>query len=112
MELFQDLRKREFLNAEGADKPLKSPLSPEKLRKTRLYRKRRLVRLVAEQDCAAILLYDPINIRYALDVSNMQVWMLHNTSHYALVGADRHAINLFCPARSRADASQLKPETS
>ena len=40
----------------------------------------------------AILLYDPVNIRYALDVSNMQLWMTHNAAHYAVVGADGHAI--------------------
>ncbi len=44
-------------------------------------------------DCAAILLYDPINIRYALDVSNMQVWTAHSPIHSALVFADGHAID-------------------
>lgn len=87
-----DPRKREYLNAEGADKPLKSPVPPETLRRARAYRKRRLVEQIAAHDCAGILLYDPCNIRYATDVANMQVWMLHNASRYALVGADGHAI--------------------
>jgi Xaa-Pro aminopeptidase len=91
-EVFKDPRKREFLNAAGADKPLKSPIPPATLQRARAFRKRRLVEQVAAADCAAILLYDPCNIRYALDVSNMQVWMLHNASRYALVCADGHGI--------------------
>jgi Xaa-Pro aminopeptidase len=91
-DVFKDLRKREYLNAEGADKPLKSPIPLATLKSARAYRKRRLVEQLQKHDCAAILLYDPVNIRYALDVSNMQLWMTHNASHYALVGADGHAI--------------------
>lgn len=93
MEIFKDLRKKEYINAEGADKPLKSPIAPATLQKARGYRKRRLVEQLNKHDCGAILLYDPCNIRYALDVSNMQVWMLHNPSHYALVCADGHAVD-------------------
>ena len=52
-----------------------------------------MVEQVVAHDCAAILLYDPINIRYALDVSNMQVWAAHSPIHSALVFADGHAID-------------------
>ena len=52
-----------------------------------------MVEQVVAHDCAAILLYDPINIRYALDVSNMQVWTAHSPIHSALVFADGHAID-------------------
>lgn len=38
-----------------------------------------------EAGCDAILLYDPVNIRYATDTANMQVWTLHNRVRYALV---------------------------
>lgn len=91
-EVFKDARKREYLNAEGADKPLKSPIPHATLQRARAYRKRRMVEQAIEHDCAAILLYDPCNIRYALDVWNMQVWMLHNAMHYALVFADGHGV--------------------
>ena len=91
-DVFKDARKREYLNAEGADKPLKSPIPLATLKSARAWRKQRLVQKLAEYDCAAILLYDPVNIRYALDVSNMQLWMAHNASHYAVVCADGHAI--------------------
>lgn len=91
-EVFKDQRKREYLNQEGADRPLKSPIPKATLVTARGYRKRRMIEKVREHDCAAILLYDPVNIRYALDVANMQVWMMHNASHYAMVCADGHAI--------------------
>ena len=90
-EIFKDERKREYLNAEGADKPLRSPIPDITVRRVRAYRKQRLVDQVIAHDCGAILLYDPINIRYATDVSNMQVWMLHHASHYVVLGADGHA---------------------
>ncbi len=93
MDVFKDARKKEYLNAEGADKPLKSPIAHSTLEKARLYRKQRLIEQLHKHDCGAILLYDPCNIRHALDVSNMQVWMLHNPSHYALICADGHAVD-------------------
>ncbi|MBM3571608.1 MAG: aminopeptidase P family protein, partial [Alphaproteobacteria bacterium] len=40
-----------------------------------------------------IVLYDPCNIRHAIDACNMQVWMLHDPSHYALVCADGYAVD-------------------
>jgi len=92
-EIFKDVRKKEYLNAEGADKPLKSTIPLATLETARAYRKRRIVEKVREHDCAAILLYDPVNIRYALDISNMQLWVAHNAARYAVVGADGYAIS-------------------
>ena len=61
-----------------------------RLVKPRLRRERleRLQAVLQEADCAAALFFDPINIRYATDVSNMQVWCLHNPARYAFVAAD------------------------
>jgi hypothetical protein len=78
---FKDHRKRAYLNPAGADRPLRSPVPVSTLERARDYRKSRIVEQVVRNDCAAILLSDPINIRYALDVSNMQVWALHNAFH-------------------------------
>ncbi|MEI7631457.1 MAG: hypothetical protein WCJ73_10025 [Actinomycetes bacterium] len=91
--VFKDPRKRTFLNADGADKPLKSPIPKTTLDRAREFRKARMVEQVRKNNCAAILMFDPINIRYALDVSSMQVWALHNAFHYALVFADDYAID-------------------
>jgi Xaa-Pro aminopeptidase len=92
-DIFKDSRKKEYLNADGVDKPLKSPIPHATLVKARAYRKQRLVEQLAKHDCAAILLSDPLNIRYALDVSNMQLWATHNAFHFALVFADGYAID-------------------
>ena len=85
--IFRDERKRTFLNVEGSDKPLKSPVPYETLVKARGYRLSRIRKLLMENDCAAILLYDPVNIRYSFDCSNMQVWTGHNPIRYALIFA-------------------------
>ncbi|SDR57776.1 Xaa-Pro aminopeptidase [Rhizobiales bacterium GAS113] len=92
-EVFKDPCKAAYLNSEGADKPLQSPIPFETLKRARAYRKQRIRDQLKKRDCAAILLYDPVNIRYALDVSNMQVWMAHNPSHYALIFAEGPAID-------------------
>ncbi len=56
-----------------------------RLRRGRLER----VRAQALQhDVAGVLLYDPLNLRYATDTTNMQVWLMHNASRYAWVPAD------------------------
>ena len=91
-DIFKDERKRTYLNSDGADKPLRSNIPDATLQRARTYRLSRVRKLLAETDCAAILLYDPVNIRYALDCSNMQVWTAHNPIRYALVFADGPAI--------------------
>ncbi len=51
----------------------------------------RVARLRAEivrSGCDAGLFYDPVNIRYATGVSNMQVYGLHNPCRYVFVPAD------------------------
>jgi Xaa-Pro dipeptidase len=85
---FFDQRKRAYLNAEGADKPLISPVPEDTLGAARHYRLSRIRTLLQHNDVAAILLYDPVNIRYAFDCSNMQVWTAHNPLRYALIFAD------------------------
>ena len=91
-QVFFDERKRSYLNQEGADRPLKSPIPHETLVRARKYRLDRIRQQLLKEDCAAILLYDPINIRYALDATNMQVWTSHNAIRYALIFAEGPAI--------------------
>ena len=52
------------------------------IRQSRLSRVRSLS---AIEDVAAVLLFDPVNIRYANGSRNMQVWTMHNFCRYALV---------------------------
>ena len=89
---FKDDRKLAYLNSEGANKPLISPVSGETLAAARAYRLGRFRAAMTEHDVGALLLYDPINIRYAFDSSNMQVWTAHNPLRYALILADGPAV--------------------
>jgi len=91
-----------------ADSPLPSPVAASTRAAAAHYRLRRLREQLAAHDCAAILLYDPVNIMYALDVSNMNVWMLHNSSHYALVFLDGPTFDFaYRGAEHLAEASLL-----
>ncbi|MDR5806956.1 hypothetical protein [Caballeronia sp. LZ019] len=58
------------------------------VREVRTYRLARVLEQLRKHDCPAILLYDPVNIRYATDTSNMQVWAGRNPSRYVMVFAD------------------------
>jgi Xaa-Pro dipeptidase len=55
------------------------------LRSSRLARLRALL---AARDYAGIVVGDPINLRYATDSANMQVWCLHNPVRYAFVATE------------------------
>ena len=83
--VFRDERKVTYLNVAAADRPLTSPVSEATLAAARRHRLARIRGQLDALDCAAILLYDPVNIRYALDVSNMALWMAHNPTNYALI---------------------------
>jgi len=54
----------------------------------RAWRLERVREKLRERDLAGILLYDPLNIRYATDTSNMQVWTMHNHVRYAFIATD------------------------
>ncbi|MCW3784556.1 M24 family metallopeptidase [Defluviimonas salinarum] len=89
---FKDARKTTYLNSEGSNRPLVSPIPGAVLDTARAYRLGRLRDQIARHDVAGLLLYDPVNIRYAFDVSNMQVWTAHNPMRYALILAGGPAI--------------------
>ncbi|MDI3325781.1 Xaa-Pro peptidase family protein [Pontibacterium granulatum] len=80
--------KKTYLNDVSRDAPLVNPVSDETLHRTQHYRLERVRQQLRENDYAAILLYDPVNIRYATDSSNMQIWTAHNASRYAMIFAN------------------------
>ena len=43
-------------------------------------------------DCAAIVLFDPVNIRYATGSRNMQVWTMHNVCRYTVIFANADTV--------------------
>ena len=54
----------------------------------RSYRLSRVKQQLQERDLAAIVLYDPLNVRYATDSTNLQIWVMHNAARYAFVPAE------------------------
>ncbi len=55
----------------------------------------RLARVQAEvqaRDLGGLLLYDPVNVRYATGCRNMQVWAMRNSSRYCLVPAEGRTV--------------------
>lgn len=55
----------------------------------RLAQIRRLLKVV---QCPAIVLFDPVNLRYATGTRNMQVWTMHNICRYAVVFAESDTV--------------------
>lgn len=51
----------------------------------RRYRLERIREQLRQFDYAGIVLYDPLNIRYATDSTNMQLWITHNAARYVFV---------------------------
>ena len=58
----------------------------------REYRLERIKSALAERDLAGVLLFDPLNIRYATDSTNMQVWITHNHARACFVAASGHMV--------------------
>jgi len=73
---------------EWAAAGLKLPNLP----RMREYRWRRLVDHVVARDYGGLLVFDPLNIRYASDSTNMQLWNTHNPFRALLVCADGHMV--------------------
>lgn len=62
------------------------------LARMRRYRLDRLVAALQARDIGGLLLFDPLNIRYATDTTNMQLWNSHNPFRACLVCADGHMV--------------------
>ncbi|MEM7242429.1 MAG: dimethylsulfonioproprionate lyase DddP [Pseudomonadota bacterium] len=60
--------------------------------KMREYRLQRLVEAVNALDYGGVLVFDPLNIRYATDSTNMQLWNTHNPFRAVLVCADGYMV--------------------
>lgn len=58
----------------------------------REYRWKRLTRAIVARDYGGLLLFDPLNIRYATDSTNMQIWNMHNPFRAVLISADGYMV--------------------
>ena len=54
----------------------------------RRYRLERIRSQLRAAGCDGALLYDPLNVRYATDTTNMSIWTMHNAVRYAFVATD------------------------
>ncbi|WP_294619028.1 dimethylsulfonioproprionate lyase DddP [uncultured Roseovarius sp.] len=62
------------------------------LQAMRRYRWQRLTQHIVDRDYAGLLMFDPLNIRYATDSTNMQLWNTHNPFRAVLLCADGYMV--------------------
>ena len=74
--------------AEWADAGLVLP----DLQEMRRFRWARLTQAIQARGYAGLLLFDPLNIRYATDSTNMQLWNTHNPFRAVLLCADGYMV--------------------
>ncbi|NKB77296.1 MAG: M24 family metallopeptidase [Gammaproteobacteria bacterium] len=60
-------------------------IEPEALDSIQQFRIGQIRCWLEKNDCAGIILFDPVNVRYATGSRNMQVWTMHNICRYALI---------------------------
>ncbi|TCD15240.1 dimethylsulfonioproprionate lyase DddP [Oricola cellulosilytica] len=73
---------------EWAERGIPAP-DLDRMRQTRL---QRTVTELNKRDLGGILLFDPLNIRYASDSSNMHLWIAHNPARAVFVAADGYMV--------------------
>jgi len=60
--------------------------------KMRKYRHKRLTDHIVSRNLGGLLMFDPLNIRYATDTTNMQLWNTHNPFRAVLLCADGYMV--------------------
>lgn len=70
----------------------KAGLELPNLEEMRRYRWSRLTQHIVDRDYGGLLMFDPLNIRYATDSTNMQLWNSHNPFRAVLVCADGYMV--------------------
>lgn len=63
-------------------------LSAPDMSAARRYRLQRIRSELQRGDLAGVLLCDPLNVRYATDSTDMQLWCTHNAVRYAFVATE------------------------
>ncbi len=62
------------------------------LERMRRHRWQRLTRHIVDRGYGGLLMFDPLNIRYATDSTNMQLWNTHNPFRAVLLCADGYMV--------------------
>lgn len=74
------------------DEWAKVGLTPPNLAAMRDHRWKRLTQHIVDRGYAGLLMFDPLNIRYATDSTNMQLWNTHNPFRAVLLCADGYMV--------------------
>ncbi len=67
-------------------------LTMPNLEKMRAFRHQRLTQHIVDREYGGLLMFDPLNIRYATDSTNMQLWNTHNPFRAVLLCADGYMV--------------------
>ncbi len=67
-------------------------ITPPDMPRLREYRLSRIVDQLQKRDLAGVLTFDPLNIRYITDSTNMQLWTTHNPARACFVSADGYVV--------------------
>ncbi|MDG1471914.1 MAG: M24 family metallopeptidase [Ascidiaceihabitans sp.] len=67
-------------------------LTVPNLETMRAYRHKRLTQHIVDRGYGGLLMFDPLNIRYATDSTNMQLWNTHNPFRAVLLCADGYMV--------------------
>ena len=78
-------RSAERTNTARQHGAMEHTIPPCDLDAVRRYRLARVRDALAARDLAGIILYDPVNVRYATDSSNMEIWCSRNEARYLYV---------------------------
>ena len=62
------------------------------LERMRAFRHQRLTQHIVDRGYGGLLMFDPLNIRYATDSTNMQLWNTHNPFRAVLLCADGYMV--------------------
>ena len=84
-------------------------------RSIQAWRVEQVRRRLVEAECAAIVLFDPVHIRYATGTRNMQVWTMHNICRYAVLFASGETVLFELPSSAhlaRAHVDDIRPALS
>lgn len=67
-------------------------LQPPHLSTMREYRLQRIREQLVSRDLGGIVLFDPLNIRYATDTTNMQLWTSHNPARACFIATSGYVV--------------------
>jgi len=67
-------------------------ITPPDMEALRRYRLERIRGQLRQRDLAGILLFDPLNIRYATDSTNMMIWTAHNLCRACFIATEGPAV--------------------